>query len=449
MGEKTGMLSIINYSNGFATGVGAVLEALVLFWFCGPLPFRWKGKALNICLHIITAGLFVLLHYQYYQFLVQCPLLILLVLCYICFVRKTNFKNVLVLDVVFCVVGEVSHLLAENIIRDWFLGDFLRIGAGSRESYFTLILYAAVFMVLLLVLKGILYRNDRSRLRMREIMVPFLVFIPFFYLRYYQYTEVAAGVVDRKLYLILILMAAIGLILILSNEYFIYDHIDRSEMEKMRLMMEKQREYYQLQEESVRNVNRNYHDLKHILTVLKSEGTQGAEEYVERLQGEIAPFETVQRTGNSTLDILVSQKLRDCQEAGVRVTTCIDGRGLSFMNSLDLSVLFGNAMDNCLEAAGKVSDEVKREIYVKVGEWGGQVLMRFENFYEGPKPDLTTSKEDKSMHGYGLKNMEAVARRYHGVLTCETEGDRFLLTIMLPEVQEADCECAEGKAAGQ
>ncbi|MCD8023793.1 MAG: hypothetical protein LUF30_12765, partial [Lachnospiraceae bacterium] len=309
------LITLIDYTNDLATAAGAVLEALVLFWFCGPLTFRqaegifstpllsafsisprqddgslgskigkisrWKGngvaatsadtKRISLAVHLLTIATLILLHCQHYRFLLQCPLLTAIVLAYLCLVRQASLKNGLVLSVVFCIVSEISHMFCDDIIRNWLVADLLGLKDGVRENYFNILLYTFFLMGLLRLLKGILFRNDRSRLRWREIMVPFLSMVPFFYMRSYQYEIVPAeGGIDREIYLAMILMAVLSLVLILFNEYSLNDRIDRSEMEKMELLLKQQKEYYRKQDETMRAVNRNYHDLKHVLTLLEA-----------------------------------------------------------------------------------------------------------------------------------------------------------------------------------
>ncbi|MCD8021656.1 MAG: ATP-binding protein [Lachnospiraceae bacterium] len=94
--------------------------------------------------------------------------------------------------------------------------------------------------------------------------------------------------------------------------------------------------------------------------------------------------------------------------------------------------MIGNAFDNAIEAAQQIDDASRREISIRIGSKSGQVFLRFENFYQGETPDLKTSKADKTMHGYGIRNMEMTAEKYGGIVTCEAAEGYFILTIMIP-----------------
>lgn len=42
---------------------------------------------------------------------------------------------------------------------------------------------------------------------------------------------------------------------------------------------------------------------------------------------------------------------------------------------------------------------------------------------------IQTSKEDKAYHGYGLKSMKNIVKKYNGIMKISTEDDIFRLTM--------------------
>lgn len=60
------------------------------------------------------------------------------------------------------------------------------------------------------------------------------------------------------------------------------------------------------------------------------------------------------RTGNGVLDVLLTEKRRQCLGAGIRPTFFVDGSRLGFINDFDLCTLIGNAADNAIEATSQL-----------------------------------------------------------------------------------------------
>lgn len=69
---------------------------------------------------------------------------------------------------------------------------------------------------------------------------------------------------------------------------------------------------------------------------------------------------TVARTGNETLDIVLTDKLLYCEKNNVTITCIADGKSLSFMSEEDIYSLFGNALDNAVLAVEQLPEPYQR-----------------------------------------------------------------------------------------
>ena len=113
-----------------------------------------------------------------------------------------------------------------------------------------------------------------------------------------------------------------------------------------------------------------------------------------------------------------------------------DGSLLLFMSEIDILTMFGNIMDNAIEAASAIDDESNRIIILNIYSRNGCVVIREENYFSGEhtfKNGLPeTTKKDKTNHGYGMRSIVATARHYDGTVECRTEEQKFLLKIVFP-----------------
>ncbi len=60
------------------------------------------------------------------------------------------------------------------------------------------------------------------------------------------------------------------------------------------------------------------------------------------------------------------EKFMQCENKKIRLDCMIDGELLSFMKKSDVYSLFGNAIDNAIEAVDKINDEEKRCINIRL-----------------------------------------------------------------------------------
>lgn len=130
-------------------------------------------------------------------------------------------------------------------------------------------------------------------------------------------------------------------------------------------------------------------------------------------------------------------KLEDCQSRGTEVTVNLDMRCAGFLDNLDLCVLFGNILDNALEACAELPPERKAYIRITGGQSANMFTLRVENSCKRTSVLINglpvTAKANAQLHGFGLKNVKAVLEKYGGSLhVLQEESGVFVLTILIP-----------------
>lgn len=211
----------------------------------------------------------------------------------------------------------------------------------------------------------------------------------------------------------------------------------RMEMDALQNMLHMQYANYRASEESIALVERKYHDLKHQIELLRNEVDSKAKlEYLDQMEQDIRSFEAQNKTGNHVLDTILTTKSLQCQNQNIALTCVADGQLLDFMHPMDLSALFGNALDNAIESVSKIAEPEKRLIHVSIARQKQFLRIRIENSYEGDlqyeNGSLVTTKADKRIHGFGLKSMQATVAKYNGSLTIHAKDGWFELRILLP-----------------
>ena len=223
----------------------------------------------------------------------------------------------------------------------------------------------------------------------------------------------------------------------------------RLEMASLQNMLQLQYNNYRISEDSIALVNQKYHDLKHHIHLLRAQASSGEKlEYLDQMEREISAYEAQNKTGNRVLDAILTAKSLQCQREEITLTCVADGGALDFMHPMDLSALFGNALDNAMEGVKKLSNPDKRLIHLSVARQKGFLRIRVENCYEG-ELDLkagvpASTKQDKRYHGFGLKSIQATAAKYGGSMTIGSKDGWFELRILFPLSPTHDKEASHG-----
>ena len=96
---------------------------------------------------------------------------------------------------------------------------------------------------------------------------------------------------------------------------------------------------------------------------------------------------------------------------------------------LDLCVIFGNALDNAIEACDKISE--KREIDVTIAMQNDFLFCKIINTAQRGGTISKTSKADKNNHGFGLENIKTALAKYDSKPQIEYDDNKFTLKFVI------------------
>ena len=204
----------------------------------------------------------------------------------------------------------------------------------------------------------------------------------------------------------------------------------RLQTEEFNIKLHKQMEEANEQNRKLR------HDLKNHMLMIKNKidhDPQEANEYIEQLLGNVNNT-TIIDGKNEALIYILNSKNAIMQEKGISVKFILQS-DLDIISEYDLTVIFGNLLDNAIEAQEHVED---KRIIVEIREDKDFYYIRIKNHYDPARIIKTnevfkTSKENKEQHGYGLKNVEECVKRYHGIFKQETDDYYFISMISIPK----------------
>ncbi|WP_298049744.1 sensor histidine kinase [uncultured Bifidobacterium sp.] len=212
-----------------------------------------------------------------------------------------------------------------------------------------------------------------------------------------------------------------------------------AEIASINAQLESQHQEYLQSKENIESLGRIAHDLKHQIAALRAEvDPKHVAAGFEQLEKSVQRYSAQQHTGNPVLDVILTTKERACADRGITFTAVADGSLLDGMSSMDIASLFGNALDNAIEAASKLGDPEQRLIKLALFEQNSFIVVRVENYYDSRlRKDAdgnlrTTKRNDRHRHGFGVKSIRHIAQQYGGEVTIRTDDHWFTLTALIP-----------------
>lgn len=198
-------------------------------------------------------------------------------------------------------------------------------------------------------------------------------------------------------------------------------------------------EYYQDVEKYQEQIQDIKHDMKNQLAAMYDAVERGERELVRdtlaEMLGDIRLAEDIIYSANPILNSLLKVKVAKAREKGIEMTVKAFVPKRMSIDSGDMGVMYGNLIDNAIEACMKVAGG-KRFVDVETKYQDGKLLITIRNSKTGEvNQDFITTKEDKRKHGRGIRSVRRVAEQYGGNLLLEDEGNTFKASLLLTDVE--------------
>lgn len=202
-------------------------------------------------------------------------------------------------------------------------------------------------------------------------------------------------------------------------------------------MQEEQARKHLEEVRSIHNEMRGYkHDFHHHLQTLKGQLEAGevnrAIAYIAELDKSLQGVDTLLKTGNVTMDAILSAKIAQAKAEGIAVTVQANLPEELTFSDLELSIVIGNLLDNAIEACRNAEGERFFRLSLRMK---GNMLYFYLLNSAGKKQTKvgTLFKTGKTgVHGFGLHRAEAILKQHGGWVKYNSEDGAFTSEFLVP-----------------
>ncbi|MEZ7792608.1 GHKL domain-containing protein [Niallia circulans] len=238
------------------------------------------------------------------------------------------------------------------------------------ELLLLLFVYAFLFLSLWLLEKRHIPTEGRLNIRKREFWSTIMTGIAVFAISNLSFVTSRtpfSGQYAKEILNIRTLVDLGGLSILYAYHIQINDLRTRHELKAVQDILQNQYAQYQLSKESIEMINFKYHDLKNQLIALRAEeNVDKRNEFLEKMENDIKFYEAQNKTGNHVLDTVLTSKNLHCIKNGITLTCVADGTLLNDMDVVDITTIFGNALDNAIEHVQQIKEAEKRLIHPEI-----------------------------------------------------------------------------------
>lgn len=180
-----------------------------------------------------------------------------------------------------------------------------------------------------------------------------------------------------------------------------------------------------------RTINLDSH-LQTMNSLLVNDNIAGATVFMDRITQTFHDHDLLPVCNNQSINMLFSYYTYLCNKEGIYLETHIDLPSNLMIPDLDLCIVFGNLLENALEACRFVKTDKNRFINVDCKIQNGALMIIMDNSFDGFINKVNASlKSRKKFGGIGLKMVQAVVGKYRGTIEMEYPQNVFSIFVKL------------------
>ena len=194
--------------------------------------------------------------------------------------------------------------------------------------------------------------------------------------------------------------------------------------------MKYKEEYYtllKLQQDNIEKAKHNYKNQLIGIIGLMEKDREECKKELDLLLLEFNNMDNELHTSNYILNFICRNKFKIARENSININSNLSLPNFLNINATELSVLYGNLLDNAIEACLSLPCE-KRTINFYSSYNSGKLLIQINNYF------INTEKiylQDNQKHGLGLISVREIVDKYNGIMDITKENECFEVKIIM------------------
>lgn len=307
---------------------------------------------------------------------------------------------------------------------------------STAYRYIYIILVNLIFLIVLFIVYNLL-KNNFYVMKKRDMILVIAMPIMSIIVVALTFLTFSNNLILNRDRIILGLVSMLILFFTFLN-FYLLNHISKNyKLKSESIMANKEKELYMAQILNSQKYLQNISEIKHNINnqLLCVENLIDENKYLEAkricrsINNNMRVNTHFYKSGNVYLDAIlniVKEKV-NAKNIKLNVNYCDN---LKFIDGYDLAVIIGNLADNAIEA---LENEQKKELNIDIIQKGGYVILSVQNYCTKSvltiNSKLTTNKQDKLNHGFGLKSVKKIIKKYGGDISFFKECNYFYVNI--------------------
>ena len=356
---------------------------------------------------------------------------LILILCY-----KTKFKSCIFNAILLTALMIATEFLVEFIFFYILSYNYTKIASDETQMLTVGLFSKLLYFIIIYLIARVSSKDDLQN--SSDLWLSVLPISTIAFMCAYAYLSSNYEISnDLK-----IILTIISILILFSNVvvYYIHEQTLKTNKKYTELLLIQQREnnainYYELLKQQNENSQILIHDIKKHLNsieMLKGESKTDIQKYLDSVVDDFEVEKSINYCNNTLLNLITYRYSNLCESYGITFDVNIQNAQIDFISEPDITALFDNLLENAIEAAEKSSERFIG-FNIDLRNMNFLVISILNSCYKAPElknNHIDTSKNDKKLHGIGMKSIKRVIKKYDGNLNMSYDEKTKLFSII-------------------
>ena len=220
---------------------------------------------------------------------------------------------------------------------------------------------------------------------------------------------------------------------------FVIQHNKVSLLEEENYRLSEQyHQYYSIQNR-IQEISKYKHDMRHQLVTINNYVERGEYDELKKYLQKYATTELLDDKilycGNVTLNMLLVYYAQRCKHDNIPFKVILKIPNDFLLSDSDITVLFGNLLENAVDACTAITNESERFISLTGKTFQNKLIFVIENSFKNTfnmANDGAIHSTKHSGYGIGTASAKDIVNTHKGTITFSTDKQIFSVSIIIP-----------------
>lgn len=410
-----------------------IIEALELTYLYS--KYLKVNKNIIFILFVLESIIITIAGYIDINYIVEMWIYIVLDIIILKVITNNDLVNIFMITLICNVLTPIANITTGILMCIIFRTNMFEIFSSLTYVYMLMLILSKLlfFILIKLFLK---LKNDINDLVTKYSMMMSVILLLMYLVNYYFITLFYKSKnLEYSLIITILMFFVLELLFVYLSCKIKIDYDYQLQLQTISNKVDSMNEQFALFNNSSEKIAILRHDLRNILISIKAyienDEKDQAIKCIDDKMNTIDFNKSLIITGNTAIDCVINSYNSTIEKENITFVNVINKNNLDKIDEMDMAIIISNMLSNAIE---NISEKDKY-IELNINSNDQSLIINVINSVDGDvitsNPKLLTKKDNKNIHGFGIKSIKNICNKYHGNFEYKQDNNMFICSAVL------------------